>query len=93
MCETHDLGITWPQWHTLMFEGQDTLDMRVVCPQYVKKMLLKQARTGGWFQKRMYDIGWSGEKKCRGCNKEEGTEKHRLYHCPCWKSEASFHRN
>ena len=36
---------------------------------------------GGWVQKRLYDIGWSCEKKCRGCNKEEGTEKHRLYHC------------
>ena len=22
----------------------------------------------------------SEEKKCRGCNKEDGTEKHRLYH-------------
>ena len=28
----------------------------------------------GWVQKRFYDIGWSDEKKCRGCNKEEGTE-------------------
>ena len=36
-------------------------------------------------QKRWYDIGWADEKKCRGCNKEEFTEKHRLYHCPCWK--------
>ena len=40
---------------------------------------------GGWVQKRLYDIGWSDEKKCRGCNKEEGTEKHSLYHCLCWK--------
>ena len=21
----------------------------------------------------------------RGCNKEEGTEKHRVYHCPLWR--------
>ena len=21
MCETRDLGITWPQWHTLLFGG------------------------------------------------------------------------
>ena len=27
----------------------------------------------------------SHEKKCRGFNKEEGTEKHRLYHCPSWR--------
>ena len=36
-------------------------------------------------QKRLYDLGWSDEKKCRGCNKEKGMEKHRLYHCQCWK--------
>ena len=36
-------------------------------------------------QKRFYDIGWSDEMKCRGRGKEEGTEKHRLYHCPCFK--------
>ena len=36
----------------------------------------------GWVQRRLYDIGWSDEKKCQGCDKEEGTEKHRLYHCP-----------
>ena len=31
MCETRDLGIKWPQWHTLMFEGRETVDMRVIC--------------------------------------------------------------
>ena len=36
----------------------------------------------GWVQRRFFDIGWSDEKKCQGCDKEEGTEKHRLYHCP-----------
>ena len=48
MCETRDLGIKWPHWHTLLFEGQVVLDMRVVCPQHVKKMLLKQARMVHW---------------------------------------------
>ena len=43
-----------------------------------RKLVVK----GGWVQKRLYDTGWSDEKKCRGCNKEEGTEKHRLCHCP-----------
>ena len=135
MCETRDLGIKWPQWQTLLFERQVAVDMRVVCPQDVKKILLKHARMvhgkrwaakqeceeltervwrepiqallrrktnaawtdkhcnvmrklvveGGWAQKRLYDIYWSDEKKCRGCNKEEGTEKHRLYHCPSWR--------
>ena len=32
--------------------------------------------------KRLCDIGWSDEKECKGCDKEEGTERHRLYHCP-----------
>ena len=134
MRETCDLGIKWPRWHTLIFEGQENLDMRLVCPQDVKKMLPNLARTtcrkkwatrheyeelkdgvwfdpikatlrekmneewtnrhrivfrkivveGTWVQKRLYDIGWSDEKKCPGCNIEEGTEKHRLCHCPCW---------
>ena len=34
-------------------------------------------------QKRFYGICWSDEEKCQGCSKEAGTEKHRLYYCPC----------
>ena len=37
MCETRGLGIKWPCWHTLPFEGQVAVDMRVVWPQDVKK--------------------------------------------------------
>ena len=48
VCETRDLGIKWSQWHTLLFERQVAVDMRVVCPQDVKKMLLKQARMVYW---------------------------------------------
>ena len=48
MCETRDLGIKWPQWHTSTFEGQIQMDMRYVCPEDVKKMLLKQARATFW---------------------------------------------
>ena len=44
MCETRDLGIQWGQWYTLLFEEQVAVDMRVVCPQELKTMLLKQAR-------------------------------------------------
>ena len=36
---------------------------------------------GGWIQKRIYDIGWSDGKMCRGCTKE-GTERPGLYSCP-----------
>ena len=28
MCETLDLGIKWPQWHTFTFEEQGQVDMR-----------------------------------------------------------------
>ena len=41
------LGIECQQWHTLLFEGQVVVDMRVVC-QDVKKTLLKQARKVYW---------------------------------------------
>ena len=30
-------------------------------------------------QKRVYDSGWSDEKKFWGCGEDEGTEKHRLH--------------
>ena len=48
--------------------------------RHVTRKLVKEVG-----QKSLCAIGRSDEKKCRGCNKEEGTEKHRLYHCPCWK--------
>ena len=50
--------------------------------QHVTKKLFVE---GGWVQKRFFDTCWSDEKKCRGCNHEEGTGKHRLYHCPSWR--------
>ena len=39
---------------------------------------------GGWTQKRLFDIGWSGVSQCLACRMEKGTEKHRLYHCSEW---------
>ena len=36
------------RWHTLLFEGQVVVNMRMVCPQDVKQMLLKQARMVYW---------------------------------------------
>ena len=48
MCEIRDPGIRWPQFHTLVFEEQVVVDMSVVCPQDVKKMLLKQASPVNW---------------------------------------------
>ena len=58
MCETCDLGIKWPQCHTLLFEEQGWVDMRYVWPRDVKKMLLKQARSAYWKKlaaKRQYE--------------------------------------
>ena len=43
MCETRDLGIKWPQRHTLILEGLVRVDMRYACPEDVKKMLLGHA--------------------------------------------------
>ena len=39
---------------------------------------------GGWTQKRLFDIGRSDVSQCQACQTEEGTEKHRLHHCPEW---------
>ena len=54
-----------------------------------RSVMRKLVVEGGRVQRRLYDTGLSGEKKCRGCNNEEGREKHRLYHCPCWKEIGS----
>ena len=32
----------------------------------------------------LFDVGWSDVGQCQACRIEEGTEKHRLYHCPEW---------
>ena len=39
---------------------------------------------GGWVQKRLFDIGLWDVSQCQPCQMEEGTEKHRFYHCPEW---------
>ena len=57
MSATRDLCIQWPQWHTLLFEVQVAMDIRVVCPQEVKKMLLEQARAVYWRK-------WAPEDEC-----------------------------
>ena len=48
MCETGGLGIQWPQWHTLTFEGEASIDMRYVGPEDVKRTLVQQARSAYW---------------------------------------------
>ena len=48
MCETRDLGIKWPHWHTIIFSNDTKIDMRFVCPKDVKKMLVQRARSVYW---------------------------------------------
>ena len=48
MCETRDLGIKWPCWHTLIFGNDEKIDMRFVCPKDVKKMLVQTAQPVYW---------------------------------------------
>ena len=38
LCDTRDLGIKWPHWHTLTFSDDTKIDMRFVCPKDVTKM-------------------------------------------------------
>ena len=36
-------------------------------------------------QEKLFDTGWSKMKaSTKACHQEEGTDKHRLYHCPVW---------
>ena len=44
--------------------------------------VMRELVVEGWAQRRPCDIRWSDDMKCRGCDNEEGTEKHRLYHRP-----------
>ena len=55
------------------------------CTEKHRNVARKLVLEGGWVQKKLFDIGWSDESECQACDKEEGTEKHRLYHCPGWK--------
>ena len=86
MCETRDLGIKWPYGYTLIFGNDTKIDMRLVCPTDVKKMLVQTARSvywKKWAAKHEYDELKEGawleprlallRKKVR----ENWTEKHR----------------
>ena len=89
MCETRDLGIKWPHWYALIFEGNVRIDMRYVCPKDVKKMLVQQARSVHWKK-------WAAKHDfLRKKTEEEWTEKHRnvarnLFLQGCVMSEGSW---
>ena len=42
-CETRDLGVMWPHWHTLILQGDRNIDIRCVSPKDLKKMPMQQA--------------------------------------------------
>ena len=48
MCETRDLGKKRPHWHTLIFSNDTKIDMRFVCPEDVKMMLVQTALSVYW---------------------------------------------
>ena len=66
MCESRDFGIQWPQQQNLLFEVQMAVDMRVVCPQDVMKMLLRAARMACW--KNCADTSPNNEGKEKLCS-------------------------
>ena len=41
--------------------------------KHVRKLIVE----GGCTQQTLYDFGWSDEKMCKGCEREEGPEKHK----------------
>ena len=48
MCETRDLGVKWPYWHTLVFSDETKIDVRYVCPRDAEKMPVQRARSAYW---------------------------------------------
>ena len=88
MCETCDMGIKWPHWHTLIFEGEARVDMRYTCPKNVKKISLQQAMTVCWkkwaAQHEYEDLKegiWLEPALAvlRKKTNEDWTEKHRIF--------------
>ena len=86
MCETSDLGVRWPQWHTLIFSDETKIDMRYVCPKDDKKMLVQKVRSvysKKWAAKHGYEELQEGSwleprlALLRKKVKEHWTEKHR----------------
>ena len=86
MCETRDLGIKWPHWHTLIFSDETRIDMSFVCPGDVKKMLAQRTRSVYWKNwaakhdhEELKEGAWlePGRALCKKKVKENWTDKHR----------------
>ena len=85
-CETRDLEIKCPHWHTLIFSDKTRMDMRFVCPKDVQKMLVQRARSlywKKWAAKHGYEVLKEGVwlepalALLRKNVNEDWTEKHR----------------
>ena len=48
MCETRDLGIRWPHWHTLVVNDETRIDMRCVCPKTFERCWVQRVRSVYW---------------------------------------------
>ena len=59
--------------------GQQSTSMKKL-----KEGIFAGGRSGLATQENEGRLDWSDESKCQACYKEEGAEKHRLYHCPEW---------
>ena len=72
VCETWDLGIKWPQWHTLLFEGQGAERMRVVYPQDCEEDASETSQDG-----LLEEMGSQVQAISRRKTNDSRTEKHR----------------
>ena len=70
MCETRDLGMKWPRWHTLVLRNEITIDMR-----FVQRMPKRC-----WYRGLDQKIGRSGQPSTsmKSYNKEHGWIQGRL---------------
>ena len=48
MCETRDWGMKWTYWHTWIISDETRVDMRIVRPRDILKMLVERARSVYW---------------------------------------------
>ena len=66
----------------LKTDNQSKMDGQA-CKNVARELIVE----GGWTQNSLYDVGWSDENMCEGCEQEEGTEKHKFFHFPTctWK--------
>ena len=75
--------IKWPQWQTLICEEQVKVDMSLVCPPDVKKMLLEQTRTAYWWK-------WAAKHECEELN--EGARLRPIQAMPRRKDQRNMDR-